>query len=283
MKSVMITLSALVVFFAAILALPIKPQSIVVPSGGGTFPQAVAGTVNSGGIPCFTSSTQMSSSVALTANTIPKGGGAGACPTNSSLTDNGTTVATTENLSTGNLLSLGSFASFTDSGGNVFLYNGSATIPASSFNTGPFTTADTGFFHSSLNLNAVACETNFGITTLNTGGATTTTGLSCLPANSIIEGVVARVTTTITGTCTGWEFGDGTTAARFTTNNTNLTSGSTAVPLSGTAWTTGIASATTGMYQQSASAITITCATGAPSAGAIRVIVYARTFTNPTS
>lgn len=82
MKSVIITLSALVLFFAGILAYPAKPQSIVVPSAGGTttYPATVAGTVNSGGIPCFTSSTQVSSSSALTANVILQGGGAGVCP-----------------------------------------------------------------------------------------------------------------------------------------------------------------------------------------------------------
>lgn len=138
-------------------------------------------------------------------------------------------------------------------------------------------------FGSKVSYSSAGCETNDGPTTLATGAATTVTGQSCLPANSIIDGVVARVTTTITGACTGWELGDATTAARFTTNNTNLTSGSTAVPLSGSAWTTGIASATTGMSQTSASAITITCAGGNPGAGAIRVIVYYHNFTNPSS
>ena len=59
-------------------------------------PVTAAGTLNynlsgtSGGIPCFTSSSLLSSSAALSANTIPKGGGAGVCPTNSSVTDDGT-------------------------------------------------------------------------------------------------------------------------------------------------------------------------------------------------
>lgn len=64
------------------------------------FPVTVSGTVTSGGIPCFSSTTTEQTSVALTVNVLPKGGGAGACPTNSSVTDNGTTVSTTELITT---------------------------------------------------------------------------------------------------------------------------------------------------------------------------------------
>jgi hypothetical protein len=127
------------------------------------------------------------------------------------------------------------------------------------------------------------CETNNGPTTLNTGATTTTTGLSCLPANSIIDAVVGRVTTTITGSCTGWELGDGTTAARFSSNNTGLTAGTTTDATHiGSFNNTGIASATTGIWQAAASKITITCAGGNPSAGAIRISVYYHTWTAPT-
>lgn len=171
----------------------------------------------------------------------------------------------------------GATVNITTSTGNAFIPIKTAGVTVSDGNS------SSGIFGSSISYNSSACETNFGPTTLATGTTTTNTGLSCLPANAIIDGVVGRVTTTITGSCTGWEFGDGTTAARFTTNNTGLTAGSTAVVLSGSAWTTGIASATTGMYQQSAHAIVITCAGGNPAAGAIRVIVYYHTLTNPTS
>jgi hypothetical protein len=64
--------------------------------GGSAFPLTVSGTVNSGGIPYFNSTTQESSSAALAANVLVKGGGAGAAPTGSSITDNGTTVASAE-------------------------------------------------------------------------------------------------------------------------------------------------------------------------------------------
>src|SRR6266550_4987851 len=65
-------------------------------SGGGAFPITVSGTVTSGGIPYFNSTTQESSSALLTLNVLVKGGGAGGAPANSSITDNGTTVTTTD-------------------------------------------------------------------------------------------------------------------------------------------------------------------------------------------
>jgi hypothetical protein len=53
-------------------------------SGGSiAFPSTVSGAVNSGGIPCFNSSTQESSSTAITANDVIVGGGAGACVSDS--------------------------------------------------------------------------------------------------------------------------------------------------------------------------------------------------------
>lgn len=129
-----------------------------------------------------------------------------------------------------------------------------------------------------------ACETAFAPTTLATGATTTDTGLNCLPANSIIDAVVARVTTTITAACTGWELGDATTAARFSSNNTVLTAGTTTDAAHiGTFNNTGIASATTGVWQAAAAKVRITCAGGNPGAGAIRVIVYYHSPTAPTS
>lgn len=54
----------------------------------------VAGT--SGGVPYFSSASTWASSAALTVNVLVKGGGAGAAPSNSSITDNATTVTTTD-------------------------------------------------------------------------------------------------------------------------------------------------------------------------------------------
>lgn len=59
-----------------------------------TFPLTVAGTVTSGAIPCFTSTTVEASSALLAANAVVLGGGAGACPTASTALPNGITATT---------------------------------------------------------------------------------------------------------------------------------------------------------------------------------------------
>lgn len=61
-------------------------------SGGGSsaFPLTVSGTVTSGGIPYFNSTTQESSSAVQTANVYIRGGGAGGAPTPGLTTDDGT-------------------------------------------------------------------------------------------------------------------------------------------------------------------------------------------------
>jgi hypothetical protein len=122
---------------------------------------------------------------------------------------------------------------------------------------------------------------NSELVTLATGAQTTDSTANLLPANSIIDIVQGVVNTTITSACTGWELGDPTTAARFTANDTTLTAGEA---VNGKVHiTTGIASATTGMWQAAAAKVRITCAGGNPGAGKIRVVVYGRTFSVPTS
>lgn len=117
--------------------------------------------------------------------------------------------------------------------------------------------------------------------TLNTGGATTVTGTpSMLPANSIILAVNGTVTIPITGSCTGWEFGDGTTATRFTSNNTTLTAGSSSIGIN--QWNQ-ITTASAQPGQPAAGNITITCAGGAPTAGKIRITTFYLTSTAPLS
>lgn len=119
---------------------------------------------------------------------------------------------------------------------------------------------------------------NEELLTLSTGGTTTDTTANLLPANSIILSVGGIVTTTISGgTCSGWELGDATTAARFTVNDTTLTANEAKVN-TGAYLTTGIASATTGMAQSSAAKVRVTCATGAPGAGVVRITVAGLTF-----
>lgn len=112
--------------------------------------------------------------------------------------------------------------------------------------------------------------------TLSTSGTTTDTSANLLPANAIIEAVVARVTTTIT-TATDWKLGDATTAGRFSAANSTMIAGTTQV---GTiqADQTGAA----GPRQVSAAKVRVTT-TGTPGAGVIRITVFYRSFTAPTS
>ena len=114
--------------------------------------------------------------------------------------------------------------------------------------------------------------------TLSTGGATTDSAANLLPANSIIEGVVARVTETIT-TATDWALGDATQAARFLAASTNLTLGDTEV---GLAHRQPSVADALGPVQSAAAALRVTCS-GTPGAGKIRVEVYYSQFVAPTS
>lgn len=65
-------------------------------SNGTSTPAGLAPT--SGGVAYGSSSSTWASSGALTVNVLVKGGGAGGAPTNSAVTDNGTTISTTEPL-----------------------------------------------------------------------------------------------------------------------------------------------------------------------------------------
>lgn len=113
--------------------------------------------------------------------------------------------------------------------------------------------------------------------TLSTSGLTTDSVANLLPANSIIEAVTARITTTIT-TTTNWALGDATIAARFAAANATLTSGTTTVGLQHVDQT-----GTSGPKQVSAAKLRITCTGSNPGAGVIRVTVFYRQFVAPLS
>lgn len=113
--------------------------------------------------------------------------------------------------------------------------------------------------------------------TLSTAGLTTDSTANLLPANSIIESVVARVTTTIT-TTTDWKLGDATIAGRFAPANASLVAGTNTVGL------THIDQAgTSGPRQTAAAKLRITCTGANPGAGKIRVTVFYRQFVAPAS
>jgi hypothetical protein len=115
--------------------------------------------------------------------------------------------------------------------------------------------------------------------TLNTGGTTTDSTANLLPANSIIEGVVARVTEAIT-VAANWDLGDATQGQRFLNNSTGLALGSTEVALLHRDPT--VASADLGPVQSSAAKLRITTDAN-PGAGKIRVTVFYSQFVAPTS
>jgi len=112
--------------------------------------------------------------------------------------------------------------------------------------------------------------------TLSTSGTTTNTSANLLPADSVIEAVVARVTTTIT-TATDWTVGDPTTPARFAAANSTMTAGTTSV---GTVHVDQTGAA--GPRQTANAKVRITT-TGTPGAGVIRITVFYRKFRAPTS
>src|SRR5262249_39189358 len=100
--------------------------------------------------------------------------------------------------------------------------------PCGVFTSGPFTPPPPQYsgFGSSVTYSSAACEVNFGITTLS--GASTTTGVTCLPANAIIDAVTYRITTTIT-TATSFTIGDSGSATRYCGTQSNLAAGFTGV------------------------------------------------------
>jgi hypothetical protein len=105
-----------------------------------------------------------------------------------------------------------------------------------------------------------------GNVTLNTGSVTTTLSANYqVPATFYNLGASGYVTTTIT-TCTGWELGVTGTVAAFTTNNTNLTSTSTAIATQASPAKVGTTNAL--------ASVLVTCAGGAAGAGAVHVHVW---------
>lgn len=115
--------------------------------------------------------------------------------------------------------------------------------------------------------------------TISTSGTTTDTTANLLPANSIIEAVVARVTTTIT-TATDWKLGDPTSATRFAAANSTMTAGATSIGI--LHWGGAVSTDALGPHQPAAAKVRVTT-TGTPGAGAIRITVFYRTFVAPTS
>jgi hypothetical protein len=151
-----------------------------------------------------------------------------------------------------------------------------ANRPRSLYLSNSVNVQDAGTFGSMQTQTSAACETSFGATTLNVGGTTTDTSLSCLPANSIIDALVYRIITTIT-TAANFIIGDATTAARFCNTQSTLTAGTT-----GVCFVQADQTGAPGPRQVSAAKVRVTTNAN-PGAGIIRMIVYYHTWTAPAS
>ena len=178
--------------------------------GGGAFPQTVSGTTNSGGIPYFSSATQLSSSAALAANGLVLGGGAGGAPS---------TVAGISSDGTSHLL-LG--VAGTSLGETVYsnLTSGSITVRPPTGALGAITnslqaTTDTFVYRATTDTltnksisgatNTVTALPNSALnnpsTTVN--GTTCTLGSSCSPNTTGLTGTSASIggSALLAGTC----------------------------------------------------------------------------------
>lgn len=195
--------------------------------------------------------------------------------TNPSVTVNTTLTTAINHTYAGNAVTASSLASTPNQcGANNFATGVAANGDA---NCSPaMKISDTGPFGSNETFSPSACETSFATTTLSTGASTTDTGLNCLPATSVIDAVVYRITTTIT-TSANFQIGDATTAGRFCGTQSTLTAGTTGVCFV-QADQTGAA----GPRQASAAKVRVTLNAN-PGAGAIRLIVYYHTWIAPTS
>jgi hypothetical protein len=121
---------------------------------------------------------------------------------------------------------------------------------------------------------------NTELLTLSTGGATTDTTGNLLPAGAVIDAVQAIVTVAIT-TATAFGLGDPTTATRFTA--AGAAAAALGTRISGIDhWNGNITTTAAGPTQASAAKVRVT-ANGTPGAGQVRITVFYRLFTAPTS
>jgi hypothetical protein len=155
-----------------------------------------------------------------------------------------------------------------------------ASTGAASFNGGVTAATDSSLINSTSNGATWTRGSSSELLTLSTSGLTTDTTANLLPANSIIEAVVCRVTTTIT-TTTNWAVGDATQSARFSTANATLIAGTTSVGQNHKDPT--VATANLGPVQTSAAKVRITCTGSNPGAGAVRITVFYQQFVAPSS
>jgi hypothetical protein len=117
--------------------------------------------------------------------------------------------------------------------------------------------------------------------TLSTSGTTTDSTWKILPANSEILSIAYKVETAVTGSgVSGFQIGDGSTAARFCGTQSVLTAGATGVGLAHRQGS--ISTDATGPVQATAANLRITAVGGTPDGGVVRVAVFHRTTFEPS-
>jgi hypothetical protein len=179
--------------------------SIATPTTTPAF--TVAGT--SGGIPYFSSASTWATSAALTSNILVKGGGAGSAPTNSSVTDNGTTVSTSElatlsgngALSASPLLLNGTLitgGSGTTTFPHFYINQGVAPTTFNTSGTQIGLNAPSGFAGSFIDFHVNGAASVFNIS--STGQINTAAGVSS--ANGTITGLLMQVANNTGGALT---------------------------------------------------------------------------------
>jgi len=138
------------------------------------------------------------------------------------------------------------------------------------------TIATDGTYSSQMTTGVSACEASFAETVAHNGTVTIPTSLNCLPANSIIDGIVYRITTTLSGNAiSSFTLGVTGTTAKFCSTQSTLTAGTTGVCLA--QW------GTAGNQVNTTAAPVVITENQIATAGAIRIIVYYHSFTPPTS
>ena len=147
---------------------------------------------------------------------------------------------------------------------------------ASNLKTLTQTTTD-GVFGSSQTASVAACEAGFGTTATNNGTVTISTTNTCLPLNAIIDAIVYRITTTISGnSVASFTVGTSGVPAKYCTAQSTLTAGTTGICLN--QW-----NAAGSMLSLISASKVFLAFNQIPTAGAIRVIVYYHTWTPPTN
>ena len=120
----------------------------------------------------------------------------------------------------------------------------------------------------------LGCEASEAPTTVNTGSATTTTGVSCIPANAFIDGVTYRITTAIT-TATSFTVGISGSTSKFCATQSTLTLG--------TSFTCAAQVNAGAAYSGSSAVPVVVTFNATPGAGAMRLIVFYHIVNPPTS